>query len=230
MTAGAASRFVSLGFPQEYTTVEVMERATGFREEMQRRRSVRAFSDRPVPREVIEECLLAAASAPSGANLQPWHFVVVGDPAIKRAIRLAAEREEHEFYHGRAPLEWLEVLAPLGTDEHKPYLEVAPYLIAVFGQTFRIRTDAGRTEGRRLKNYYVSESVGIATGILITALHHAGLAVLTHTPSPMGFLREILGRPQNERPYLLLVVGHPAADAVVPDIAKKRFEEVVTFL
>jgi iodotyrosine deiodinase len=216
---------VPLGSYREYLPAEMQERASAFREEMQRRRSVRHFADRPVPREVIEECLVAAASAPSGANLQPWHFVVVTDPAVRREIRQAAEREEYEFYHGRAPQEWLEALAPLGTDERKPYLEVAPYLIAIFAEAYRIAAD-----GRRLKNYYVNESVGIATGILITAIHRAGLVALTHTPSPMGFLRAILGRPERERPYLLVVVGYPALDAVVPEIEKKALDEVVSFL
>lgn len=217
--------FVPLESYREYAPAEMQERASAFREEMQRRRSVRHFADRPVPREVIEECLVAAASAPSGANLQPWHFVVVTDPAVRREIRQAAEREEYEFYHGRAPQEWLEALAPLGTDERKPYLEVAPYLIAIFAEAYRIAAD-----GRRLKNYYVNESVGIATGILITAIHRAGLVALTHTPSPMGFLRAILGRPERERPYLLVVVGYPALDAVVPEIEKKALDEVVSFL
>jgi nitroreductase len=192
---------------------------------MQRRRTLRYFSSRPVPRQVIEECLLAAGSAPSGANLQPWHFVVVTDAGVKHQIREAAEREEYAFYHGGAPRAWLDDLAPLGTDEHKPYLEIAPYLIAIFAQNYRIL--AG---GRRAKNYYVTESVGIATGMLITAIHHAGLVALTHTPSPMGFLNQILCRPKNERPFLLLVVGYPADDAVVPDIGKKLLQDIATFV
>ncbi|RIK57795.1 nitroreductase family protein [candidate division KSB1 bacterium] len=200
-------------------------RAAAFREMMQRRRTVRHFSSRPVPREIIADCLLAAGSAPSGANMQPWHFVVVSDAEVKRRIRAAAEKEEQEFYHGRAPQEWLEALAPLGTDEHKPYLESAPYLIAIFAQSFGALAD-----GRKVKNYYVTESVGIATGMLITALHHAGLASLTHTPSPMGFLNDILGRPQNERAYLILVVGYPAPEAVVPAISKKALLDFVTFM
>jgi iodotyrosine deiodinase len=218
-------RFTPLASYREYLPDEIRARATAFREEMQLRRSVRHFSERPVSRDVIEECLRSAISAPSGANLQPWHFVVVTDPDVRREIRQAAEREEVEFYHGRAPQEWLDTLAPLGTDENKPYLEIAPYLIAIFAETYRVTPD-----GRRLKNYYVSESVGIATGILIAAIHHAGLVALTHTPSPMGFLRKILGRPENERPYLLLVAGYPADDAVVPEIEKKAFGEVVSFL
>lgn len=209
----------------EYPPDEMRRRAAEFRQDMQRRRTVREFSDRPVPREIIEEALRAAGSAPNGANLQPWHFVVVGDPAVKRQIREAAEREEHEFYTQRAPQEWLDALAPLGTDEHKPFLEVAPYLIAIFAQSHGVLPD-----GRKVKNYYVSESVGIAAGLLIAALHHSGLATLTHTPSPMGFLNDILGRPDNERPFLLLVVGYPAADARVPNISKKRLEEIATFV
>jgi nitroreductase len=200
-------------------------RAIEIREELQRRRTVRHFSDRPVPREIIEECLRAAGTAPNGANMQPWHFVVVSDPKVKHQIRVAAEAEEREFYHSRAPQEWLDALASLGTDEHKPFLEVAPYLIAIFAQSYGLLPD-----GRKVKNYYVTESVGIAAGMLITALHHAGLATLTHTPSPMSFLNEILHRPENERPFLLLVVGYPASDAQVPAITKKPLEEIATFV
>jgi nitroreductase len=203
----------------------MLRRAASFCAEMRRRRTVRSFSPRPVPREVIELCLRAAATAPNGANLQPWHFVVVSDPALKRRIREAAEVEEREFYTRRAPPEWLEALAPLGTDEHKPFLESAPYLIAIFAQTYGVLPD-----GRKVKHYYATESVGIATGILITALHHAGLATLTHTPSPLAFLNRILNRPAHERPFLLLVVGYPAADAQVPVITKKALDEIVTFL
>jgi iodotyrosine deiodinase len=220
----AAPRFVPLADYQEYPPDEMRRRATAFYAEVRRRRTVRTFADRPVPREVIEDCLRAAGTAPSGANLQPWHFVVVADPAVKAEVRRAAEAEEREFYARRAPAEWLAALAPLGTDEHKPFLEAAPYLIAVFVQTHGVRPD-----GRRVKHYYAAESVGIATGILITALHHAGLATLTHTPSPMGFLNQILGRPENERPFLLLVAGYPAAGTVVPDIGKKTLDEFVTF-
>ncbi len=204
---------------------ELRERSRAFRDEMRARRTVRQFSDRPISRAVIEDCLLAAGSAPSGANLQPWHFVVVTEPAVKHRIRIGAEQEEREFYESRAPQEWLDALAPLGTDAHKPFLDIAPYLIAIFAQSYGVLPD-----GRKVKNYYVQESVGIATGILITALHHAGLASLTHTPSPMGFLNEILGRPANERPFLLLVVGHPATAAAVPDIGKKPLEEIATFV
>jgi nitroreductase len=218
-------KFIALTTYREYPVEDMKQRATSFREEMQRRRTVRYFSNRPVPREVIEDCLLVAGSAPSGANLQPWHFVVVSDPAIKRQIREAAEKEEHEFYHGRAPQEWLEALAPFGTDEHKPYLEIAPYLIVIFAQSCGVLPD-----GRKVKNYYVTESVGIATGMLITAIHHAGLVSLTHTPSPMGFLKQTLGRPENERPIMILVVGYPAEDAVVPEIGKKSLQEIAAFV
>ncbi len=218
-------RFVPLTGYREYPADEMRRRAAAFRADMQRRRSVRHFSDRPVPREVIEECVRAAGCAPSGANLQPWHFVVVSDPAVKRRIREAAEKEEREFYSERAPQEWLEALAPLGTDEHKPFLETAPYLIAIFVQRYGMTPD-----GRRIKHYYAHESVGIATGLLITAVHNAGLASLTHTPSPMRFLNEILGRPEHERPFLILVVGQPADDAVVPDIGRKAPDEICSFL
>lgn len=218
-------QFIPLPDYREYPVPEMQMRAAEFYADIQRRRTVRDFSDRPVPRDIIETCLLAAGTAPNGANLQPWHFVVVSDPDIKRKIRVAAEEEEREFYTNRAPQEWLDALAPLGTDEHKPFLETAPYLIAIFGQSYGLLPD-----GRRVKHYYVSESVGIATGFLISALHHAGLATLTHTPSPMGFLNEILDRPSNERPFLLLVVGYPAGDAVVPVISKKSLGEIATFL
>jgi nitroreductase len=200
-------------------------RAREFYQELKSRRTVRDFSDRPVPRPVIEACLSAAGTAPSGANMQPWHFVAVSDPEIKGRIRAAAEAEERAFYDGRASDEWLEALAHLGTDADKPFLETAPYLIVVFQQNYGL--DA---EGERVKHYYVQESAGIATGFLIAALHHAGLATLTHTPSPMKFLREVLGRPVNERATMILVTGYPAADAKVPAITKKPIEEIATFL
>ena len=209
----------------EYPVEEMKQRATSFRKEMQRRRTVRQFSDRPVPREIIEECLLTAGTAPNGANLQPWHFVVISDSKVKHEIRVAAEEEEKEFYDRRAPQEWLEALAPLGTDANKPFLETAPYLIAIFGKNHSELAD-----GRKVKNYYVNESVGIATGMLITALHNAGLVSLTHTPSPMGFLNDILNVPSDERPFLLLVTGYPAEDAEVPVIQKKSLEEITTFM
>jgi iodotyrosine deiodinase len=217
--------FVPLDQFHEFPVAEMQARAAAFYADLRRRRTVRDFSGRPVPRDIIDHCLLAAGTAPNGANLQPWHFVVVSDPSLKRQIRIAAEEEEREFYQQRAPQEWLAALAPLGTDEHKPFLETAPYLIAVFAQSYTLLAD-----GRKVKNYYVQESVGIATGILITALHHAGLAALTHTPSPMGFLNRILQRPANERPFLLLVVGYPASDARVPAISKKSLEEIATFI
>ncbi len=201
------------------------QRSRDFLEVAQRRRSLREFSDRPVPREIIEQCLLAAGTAPSGANTQPWYFAVVESPDIKRQIRAAAEKEEQAFYAHKAPQDWLDALAPLGTDADKPFLETAPYLIAVFQQRYGEAVD-----GSRVKHYYAPESVGIATGILVTALHHAGLACLTHTPSPMGFLNQILGRPKAERPFVLLVVGFPAIDAKVPDIQKKTLAEIASFL
>lgn len=203
---------------------EVRERARAIAEELRRRRTVREFAPDAVPREVIERCLWAAGSAPSGANQQPWHFVAVSDPSLKREIRMAAEAEEQAFYEGRAPDEWLEALGPLGTDANKPFLERAPWLIAVFAQRYGLGGD-----GERTRHYYVNESVGIATGMLITALHHAGLATLTHTPSPMEFLRTILGRPENEKPFLLLVTGYPAGNARVPAVDKKPLESFVTF-
>jgi iodotyrosine deiodinase len=218
-------RFIPLPAGVDRSAEAIAARAAAFRAQMRTRRTVRHFSDRPVAREVIEQCLLTAGSAPSGANLQPWHFVVVGDAAVKRRIREAAEAEEREFYERRAPREWLEALAPLGTDPDKPFLEIAPCLIVVFSQSYGVLPD-----GRKVKNYYVQESVGIATGMLITAVHLAGLASLTHTPSPMGFLNDILERPPNERPFLLLVVGHPADDAMVPDIGKKALAEIATFV
>lgn len=217
-------RFLPLSDYAELPPDEMRRRAAELVTEMRKRRSVRHFSDRPVPEEIVLDCLRAAGSAPSGANRQPWHFVVVKDADTKRRIREAAEKEEHDFYHGRAPDDWLEALAPLGTDESKPFLEIAPYVIAVFAQAWGIDK-----EGNRLKHYYVSESVGIAVGMLIAALHHAGLVCLTHTPAPMKFLREVLGRPENERPYLILPVGYPAADARVPEISKKKLWEYVTF-
>ena len=201
---------------------EMLVRAARLRDELATRRSVREFSDRPVPMEVIDACLQAAASAPSGANRQPWHFVVVTDPETRRRIRLEAEAEERAFYQDRAPDDWLEALAPLGTDEHKPFLEEAPCLIVIFAQLYGVEA------GGKRKHYYVHESVGIATGMLISALHQTGLASLTHTPSPMRFLNAILDRPPRERPFLILVVGHPAPDATVPAITRKPFGTVVS--
>ena len=210
---------------QELSIEDMKLRAASFREEMQRRRSIRFFADRTVPKEVIVECLRTAGTAPSGANLQPWHFVAISDPDLKFRIRQEAEKEEREFYRKRATSQWLSDLSALGTNEEKAFLDSAPYLIAVFSQTYRLLPD-----GKKVKNYYVTESVGIATGFLVTAVHHAGLACLTHTPSPMGFLGKILNRPLNEKPYLILVVGYPAEDAVVPQIGRKPLEEISTFL
>ncbi|WP_420634888.1 nitroreductase family protein [Candidatus Palauibacter sp.] len=222
MTDGGSYRPVPLSTFTRRDEVEMARRARAFRDEMRRRRTVREYSPEPVPQAVIDACIEAAGTAPNGANRQPWHFVVVRDPVVKRRIREAAEHEELDFYEHRAPPEWLEALARLGTDEHKPFLETAPVLIAIFAEKYELRGQ------EKLKNYYVTESVGIATGILITALHHAGLATLTHTPSPMGFLNEILDRPSNERPFLLLVVGYPAADALVPDITKKPLDRITS--
>lgn len=210
---------------REYPIEEMRRRLNDFYTDIDRRRTVRDFSDRPVPKDIIETALKAASTAPSGANLQPWHFAVVSGPATKRKIRLAAEAEEREFYTHRASEEWLAALQPLGTDDQKPFLETAPYLIAVFLQKFGELPD-----GRKVKHYYPAESTGLAAGMLITALHTAGLATLTHTPSPMKFLNEILGRPKSERPFLLLVVGYPADDARVPDIKRKSLEEFASFI
>jgi len=203
----------------------MLEQAAGFRARMERRRTVRDFSERPVPRQLIEDCVMAAGTAPSGANQQPWTFVCIGDPDAKRRIRLAAEEEERDFYAGRASAEWLEALGPLGTDEHKPFLDTAPWLIAIFAQRYGVTPD-----GRWVKHYYVPESVGIACGFLIAALHSAGLATLTHTPSPMGFLNEICGRPEHEKAVILLVAGYPAENADVPDIVRKPADEIIVWL
>ncbi len=216
---------VPLNKYREYTLEEMRDRLDEFYADIDRRRTVRDFSDRPVPRDIIEKALKAANTAPSGANLQPWHFAVVSGPETKRKIREAAEVEEREFYEHRASEEWLAALAPLGTDDKKPFLETAPYLIAVFLQKYGELPD-----GRKVKHYYPAESTGLATGILITALHRAGLATLTHTPSPMKFLNEILGRPKSERPFLLLVVGYPANDAEVPDITRKSLDEFTSWI
>jgi len=214
-------RFVPLAFERKGSE-EMLAAAQAFREELETRRSVRAFSSEAIPDGVIEECLLAAGSAPSGANLQPWSFVVVRDPGLKRRVREAAEAEEHENYEWRMGEEWLRDLEALGTDEHKPFLEDAPALIVVFRQAYGLEDEAKR------KHYYVMESVGIATGFLLAALHQAGLATLTHTPSPMGFLEEILERPENERAYLLIPVGYPAEECEVPDIVRKPYDDFVT--
>lgn len=203
----------------------MQQQAREFYQLMSKRRSVRDFSDQPVPASVLEDAILAAGTAPSGANMQPWHFVVVQDPEVKQKIREAAEIEERELYENRASEEWLDALAPLGTDANKPFLETAPALIAIFLKKITIDE-----QGEKHKNYYTSESVGIATGMLITALHNAGLATLTHTPSPMKFLSQILERPSHERPFLLLVTGYPAAGTLVPDIKRLPLDKIATFI
>lgn len=208
----------------EYPAEEMQTRAREFCADISRRRTVREFSNRPIPDGVISDCLAAAVTAPSGANMQPWHFCVVSDAQIKQRIRVAAEEEERHFYAHRASPEWLAALEPLGTDSNKPFLETAPALIAVFVQRWGYLPD-----GRKVKHYYPAESVGLACGFLIAGLHHAGLATLTHTPSPMGFLNKILGRPKNERPFLLLVTGYPADDARVPAISKRPIDESVSW-
>ena len=210
---------------RHFGDAEMVERAERFLAEMKTRHSVRDFAPIPVPRAVIEACIATAGRAPSGANHQPWHFIAVGDPAVKRRIRVAAEAEEKAFYAGKAGEEWLSDLTPLGTDADKPFLEVAPWLIVVFAESWERGPG-----GRKHKNYYVAESVGIATGMLVTAVHQAGLVSLTHTPSPMGFLGRILGRPDNERPFLVLVVGFPDEGAEVPAIIKKPLEQIATFI
>jgi iodotyrosine deiodinase len=221
----ATPKLMSLHF-QRLAPEEQLLRLRAFHDFMLRRRTVRDFSAEPVPFALIESAIRVAVSAPSGANQQPWRFVVVRDAEIKRRIREAAEEEERAFYEHRAPSEWLEALAPLGTDWRKPFLEAAPYLIVVFRLDFALEAGTDGAELKR-KHYYVMESVGLACGFLLAALHLAGLATLTHTPSPMGFLSRILNRPKNEKPFLLIPVGYPAADAKVPDIQKKPLEEVM---
>jgi nitroreductase len=212
---------------REFPIEEMRERAAAFYAEIRGRHTVREFSSRPVPRDLIETCILAAGTAPNGANHQPWHFAVIGDPALKARIRAAAEAEERAFYAGRAGEEWLEALAPLGTDPDKPFLEEAPWLIAIFGERRSASAD-----GKLRKNYYVPESVGIATGLLIAALHKAGLATLTHTPNPMGFLNQLCGRDPQDKAYILMVVGYPKDGATIPAHAleKKPLDQIATFL
>jgi iodotyrosine deiodinase len=206
-----------------FSQPEMLQRSRDFFQEMDRRRSLRMFSDKPVAKEVIEFILMTAGSSPSGAHKQPWTFCVVSDPVIKSKIREAAEQEEYLNYHGRMSEEWLEDLQPFDTDWHKPFLETAPYLIVVFKKSYDLDGEDKR------KNYYVNESVGIACGFLLAAIHHAGLVALTHTPSPMNFLQKILQRPENERPFLLIPVGYPANDAIVPDIKRKSREEFIVW-
>jgi len=216
--------FIPLPHVSRYTENEIIKKSHEFNQLLQKRRTVRDFSDKPVAKEVIEQCILAAGSAPSGAHMQPWHFVAISNADIKAKIRKAAEIEEKEFYEHRASEEWLKALEPLGTDTNKPFLQKAPWLIAVFAERYGLSEN-----GKRIKHYYTPESVGISCGMLISALHASGLATLTHTPSPMGFLKEILQRPANERPYLLVICGHPADDATVPDLKRLELEEVSSF-
>lgn len=222
-----SAEYVPLTGYENLSEDEMQSRADAVMQTLLKRRTIRDFSDKAVPRELIETCIKAAGTAPSGANHQPWHFVAISNPEVKRKIRIAAESEEKEFYNKRASQEWLEALEPLGTDESKPFLEHAPWLIAVFSQK-----RGGELAGQDKKNYYITESVGLATGMLITALHSSGLGTLTHTPAPMGFLRDICGRPKDEKPFVLMVVGYPAQDAVVPKHAliKKSLPEISTFL
>ncbi|HRD79622.1 MAG TPA: nitroreductase family protein [Saprospiraceae bacterium] len=210
--------------PPRYDATEMLQRSRDFYQEMNTRRTLRMFSDKPVPRELIEQLLMTAGTAPSGAHKQPWTFCAVGDPQIKAQIREAAEKEEYVNYHGRMSEEWLQDLEPFGTDWNKPFLETAPWLLVVFKKSYDLEGE------EKKKNYYVNESVGIACGFLLAAIHHAGLAALTHTPSPMNFLQQILGRPDNERPFLLIPVGYPADDAVVPDLRRKTAEEFIIWL
>jgi len=218
------NKFVNYEDYKSYPIEEMQNRSVAFLNDIQRRRTIRDFSSKHVPEEIIVNCLKSAGTAPSGANRQPWHFAVVTDSETKKKIREAAEKEEKKFYSGRAPDEWLEALEPLGTDENKPFLEEAPYLIVIFSEAYGLDD-----KGDKIKNYYVPESVGIATGILITALHNVGLATLTHTPSPMNFLREILGRGENERTFLILVTGFPSEKAKVPNIQRKKLDEYTSF-
>ena len=214
-------RFLPLRFVR-LSEDEQLARSRAFLEQMRERRTVREFSPEPLPVELIENAIATAGTAPSGAHQQPWTFVVISDPDVKRRIRVAAEEEEQRSYEGRMPDEWLEALRRLGTDWRKPHIEEAPYLIVVFEQAYGIHAD-----GTKFKHYYVRESVGIAVGFLLASLHQAGLATLTHTPSPMGFVREILERPENERPYVLVPVGYPAAGCTVPDLERKALEEIL---
>jgi iodotyrosine deiodinase len=216
------SKTIELAF-EEHSPEQMKSRALDFNTLMQKRRTVRDFSSREVSREVIDACLAAAGSAPSGANRQPWHFALISDPAIKHKIRCAAEVEEEEFYSKRAPQDWLDALAPLGTDSEKPFLESAPFLIVVFAQKFQVDE-----KGHKHKNYYVTESASIASGFLIAALHNAGLATLTHTPSPMKFLNTILDRPSTEKPLMVIVTGYPEPKARVPDIQRKKLDEFIS--
>lgn len=219
-----SDQFIPLDFHFELSPDELLSQSETFNVSMQRRRSVRTFSDKKIPLEAVKNFIRAAGSAPSGANKQPWHFAVVSDPQIKKNIRAAAELEEKEFYSSRATEEWLTDLEPLGTNYEKPFLEIAPYLIVIFERRY------GEINGEKKKYYYTKESVGIATGILITAVHNAGLVSLTHTPSPMNFLNDILKRPSGDKPYLILAVGYPAENTLVPDIKRKSLDEIASFI
>lgn len=216
---------IPLASYREYSPDEMLMRSRAFYNDMQRRRSVRQFSHREVPPEIIENCIAAAGTSPSGANMQPWHFVAVSDHSTKEKIRVEAEKVEKAFYTERASQDWLEALVPLGTDEDKSFLEDVPWLIAIFASRYTVEAD-----GKIRKHYYVTQSVGIATGILITAIHHAGLVCLTHTPHPMKFLRKVLNRPKIDEPFLLLAVGYPHEKAQVPDIQRKKLDEIATFI
>lgn len=207
------------------TDEDLLQRSKSFYDFMDNRRSVREFSDRAIPREVIENLIKTASTAPSGAHKQPWTFCVVSDPEVKKQLRIAAEEEELESYNSRMSNDWLENLKPLGTDWHKPFLETAPYLIIVFRRTYEFNA-----EGKKKNNYYVQESVGLATGILLAAIHNAGLVALTHTPSPMNFISKILNRPENEKPFLLIPVGYPAEECWVPDIKRKELVDICVFI
>jgi len=219
------SLYTALPDYHEYPAEEMRARARNNYMEMNRRRTVREFSDRPVPGDIIEDCIRTAATAPSGANQQPWTFVVVSDPAVKSRIRIAAEKVEQKFYTGAATKKWVADLAPLGTHASKPFLETAPHLIIIFAQRYGLAPDGGN-----VKHYYVQESVGIATGLLVSAIHNAGLVSLTYTPANMSFLNRILERPKNEKPFLILVAGYPAKDAVLPDIKRKELADVASFI
>ncbi len=221
----AKEKFIELiNFPK-FNTDKMLQRSKEFKEYLKKRRTIREFSKDSFPVEIIENCIESAASAPNGANMQPWHFVIVKNPETKRKIRDGAEREEQEFYGGKAPDEWLKALEKFETDEHKPFLENAPYLIVIFEQKYHLDEN-----GDKVKHYYIKESVGIATGMLITALHNAGIATLTHTPSPMNFLNEILNRPENEKPFLILVAGYPKEGTKIPNIEKKKLHEICTII
>lgn len=219
------SEYKSIPFQfHKYSPENMLKRSKDFYEEIKLRKSVRTFSEEEIPGEIIDNCIKAAGTAPNGANLQPWHFVVVKDKEVKRKIRETAEKEEYEFYHGKASDEWLNALEHLGTNEQKPFLEKASYLIVVFEKKYKEPSEG------KIKYYYTKESVGIATGILITALHHAGIATLIHTPGSMNFLSDILERPSNEKPFLILVAGYPDKNTVVPDISKKSLSEITTYI